>query len=241
MEDQALNCDEIEERLPEYALGALSAGEMVEIAQHLADCRKHATSLDGYEAVCAGLCASVPIVDPPLLLKARLLERVTDRRAAPRRASRVARLSWAVAALAAALALALGAWGVSLQSEISRRSAELESFRALVTAAGTRMLPLETTADGGSAKGVLFLTGSQAAIWAVGLPKLKGDEVYECWWIDSADRPVSGGTFKAQGGATTWAIRAPDDAQNYHAFSMTLEPDAKDPGSQGPPVLTAEF
>lgn len=241
MAERALNCDEVEERLPEYALGALSAGEMVAVARHLAECRAHTTSLDAYEAVCAGLCASVPIVDPPGVLKTRLLAKVRGRPAAPQRAKRAARWSWAVAALAVVSMVALGAWGVSLQSEMNRRTAEFESLKALVEQADVRMVALDTTADGGYAKGVLFLAGSQAAIWAVGLPELQSDQVYECWWIDSADRYVSGGTFRLGGGRATWRLRMPDNAQDYHAFRVTLEPDAAHAGPQGPRVLAAEF
>ncbi len=241
MAEQALSCEEIEERLPEYVLGALSASEMTEVARHLATCRAHTTSLDGYEAVCDGLCASVPIVDPPASLRTRLLANVRGRPAAPRRANRVARLSWAVAALAIVLAVALSAWGVSLQSEMNRRAAEFESLNALIEQADVRMVALETMASGGYAKGVLFLTGSQAAIWAVGLPDLQRDQVYECWWIDSADRYVSGGTFRPGSGRATWRVRMPDNPQEYHAFGVTLEPDTLHPELQGPRVLAAEF
>lgn len=75
-----MSCDEIEELLPEYVLGALSRSETVEVVRHLCNCLTHTTSLDKYEAVCLALCASVPIVNPPAHLKARLLASVTDQR-----------------------------------------------------------------------------------------------------------------------------------------------------------------
>lgn len=241
MEGRTLNCEETEELLPGYVLGALSAGETARMAHHLVTCPNHAASLDQYQAVCDSLCASVPVVEPPAHLKTRLLTRVAARSGAPRRTDRIARLSWAVAALAAVLAIAFGAWGFTLQGRINDQAARRDQLSAIALRPDSRMVPLETAPTGGSAKGVLIYAGSQAAVWVVGLPPLEGEQVYQCWWIDTSNHRVSGGTFRPEGGVSTWLIPMPDDPQNYHAIGITLEPNAESVEPQGPRVLGGEF
>jgi len=235
------SCEEMEELLPGYVLGVLSASETAKVARHLRHCRQHATSIDAYEAVCDVLCAAAPSADPPAHLKARLLASLTRPRSSPHRANRSARLGWAVAALVAALAVVFGVWAVSLQSEIAGQAAERQKFRAFASQPETRMVPLEAGPAGGSAKGVLFLAESQAAVWAIGLPKLEGDQVYQCWWIDATNRRVSGGSFKPEGGAGTWFIPIPEEIQDLRAIVITLEPNGESVEPQGPNVLSGEF
>lgn len=236
-----LSCDETDELLPEYVLGALGASETADVARHLRTCGQHVASLNGYEAVCDGLCASVPMLEAPPQLKARLLARVARPAVAPKRADRTARLGWAFAAVAAVLALVFGVWGASLQGRLSGSAASREKLVALAGQPGTRMLALDTTAAGGAAKGVLFLAQSQSAVWAVGLPRLEGDQVYQCWWIDSANQRVSGGTFKPDSDTATWFIPGPDNIKEYRGLGITLEPKGESLTPQGPRVMGSEF
>lgn len=237
-----MTCEETEELLPEYVLGALSADEAAGVARHLAGCPAHQVSLDSYQAVCDSLGASVPLVDPPAHLKSRLMARIAPQPARlPDQIVRRLRWSWAVAAAVTVLALAFGLWGLWLRGELQGLQAESKSFQAFVAEPDTRMIPLATTREGEPAKGILFLSNSQAIIWAIGLPGLSGDQVYECWWIDSAGRRVSGGTFKARGDRVAWMMSMPENGKDFHAFGVTLEPDTSDPDPQGPRVLAGEF
>jgi len=240
MEMRKLSCQETEELLPEYALGALSASEAADVAQHMAACPAHVSSLEDYRAACDVLCASVPSLTPPAQLRTRLLDKVWPR-FTTRPARRAARWRGALAAAAAVAALALGAWGLSLQGELARREAQFDRFQKLVSDPATRMIPLATESGGGSAKGVLFLSHSEAAIWAIGLPRLDSDEVFACWWIDQDDHPVSGGAFTPREDAAVWFIPMPVDAAEYSAFGITLEPNGQSADPQGPRVMAAEF
>ena len=103
------------------------------------------------------------------------------------------------------------------------------------------MVTLETTEAGGSAKGVLIYTGDRAAIWAVGLPPLEGDQVYACWWIDAESRRVLSGTFRPESSVSTWVISMPEDAENYRRIGITLEPHGQITKPEGPRVLGGEF
>ena len=236
-----LTCQETEELLPEYALGVLDASEAADVARHVHACSQHTESLNRYEAVGDGLCLSVPMMDPPAKLKARLMAKVTPPARASRPVDRVARFGWAAAAIAAALAIAFGAWGLSLQRQINSQAAARNNLVALSTQPDAHMVALETEPAGGSAKGVIIYTASQAAVWAVGLPELEGDQVYQCWWLDGDGRRVSGGAFKAEGGIGVWLMPLPDDAENYHAIGITLEPNDHSTQPLGPKVMGGDF
>lgn len=241
MSNPLLSCEETEERLPEYTLGALEASEAVEVARHLRACPRHAASLNELEAVCDGLCLSVPMVDPPAKLKARLLARVTPAARAPRRIERAARFGWAVAAAAAALAVVFGAWGLSLQRQIDNQAAARNDLIRLSTRPDAQMVALKTEPAGGAAKGVIIYTASQAAVWAVGLPALEGEQVYQCWWIDAGGQRYSGGAFKAGSGVGVWLMPMPDHAESYRAIGITIEPNERSTQPLGPRVMGADF
>jgi anti-sigma-K factor RskA len=238
VEDRKLTCEETEELLPEYVLGVLSAEYAASVAQHLANCLAHQASLDSYRAVCDSLYADVPLVDPPAHLKSRLMARVAKPAPSTRRRRS---WGWAIAAAAAALALVFGLWGLSLQGALHGLESEYESFQNFAAGETTRMIPLATTPEGETAKGVLFVSDSQAAIWTIGLPRSTGDQIFECWWIDAGGQYVSAGKFKARRGWGSWMMSVPANFQNFHSFGVTLEPDEQNPEPQGPAVLIGEF
>jgi anti-sigma-K factor RskA len=238
---RALTCDEIEELLPEYALGVLSVNEAADVARHLGDCARHTASLDAYEAVCSALSAGVPLVDPPDRLRARLLARVARPPAAPRRVDRGSRISWAVTALAVALAIVFGVWGLSLQGRIDSQDTRQQRFIELATQPGAHMVLLDAAPVAGGAKAVLIYTGERAAVWAVGLPALEDDQVYQCWWLGDDGQPVNAGSFRPLNGVGVWFISMSDRPDDFHTLGVTLEPDGESDQPQGPRVLEGEF
>ncbi len=241
MDRRTLTCEETEELLPEFTLGVLEVGEAAAVTRHLQGCHRHADSLSGYDAVGEGLCLSVPPVYPPSQLKARLMARVSAPARVPRRDRRLARIGWAAAALAAMLAIVLGVWGLSLRRQIDDQVARREEFMRVVTQTDAHMVPLETTEAGGVAKGVIIYTDSQAAVWAVGLPVLQGDQVYQCWWISADNQRVSGGTFRPEGGVSIWLMLMPADTKNFRKIGITIEPNGGNPQPQGPKVMGADL
>jgi anti-sigma-K factor RskA len=241
MDDRRLTCEETEELLPEYALDVLSAEETAAVVRHLHGCPQHAESLRGYEAACDGLCLGVPLVDPPARLKARVMAKVSPPARAPRRIEWRVRVAWAVAVIAAALAIVFGAWGLSLQGQIDRQAAGRNELVALSTQPDAHMVALETTAAGGTAKGVIIYTASQAAIWAVGLPALEDEQVYQCWWIDASGQRISGGTFRAGSGVGTWLLAMPDQPERFNSIGITIEPNATSTQPLGPKVMGADL
>ena len=237
MEQEDLTCEEIEELLPAYVLGALSVGETAAVARHVQRCFGHVESLRAHAAVGDGLAAGVPMAVPPADLRARLLASVTKRFPAPRPNERRARLAWAVVAAAAILAIVLGAWGLSLQRQIDNQAAQRVRFLELARRPEAHMIPLET-AEGSMAKGVLIYTDSEAAVWAVALPRLEGAQVFQCWWIDQNGARVSGGAFVAGEGPGIWFIAMPGKPEDFRQIGITLEPDGSSAEPRGPRILS---
>ena len=71
-------CDQCEALLPGYLLSALEAAEAAAVAEHLPTCDRCQVSLVAYEAVCDRLAQVVPLHEPPVDLRQRLLATITD-------------------------------------------------------------------------------------------------------------------------------------------------------------------
>ena len=237
LEVRDLTCEETEELLPEYALGTLSLGEAAQVARHLRGCLEHVKSQDEYEAATLGLAASVSQIEPPARVRARLLASVADRPGAARRVW----LGWLAAAATLVVALVVGAWGLSLQRQIDSLASTRKDLITIVQQPDAQMVALQTTEEGGAAKGVMIYSGKRAALWVVALPQLEGDQVYACWWVDGNNQRVLGGTFKPESVVSTWFIPMPDDSENYHLIGITLEPNPNITSPQGPKVMSGEF
>jgi len=235
-----LTCEELEELLPAYVLGALGADESAAVAQHLHRCGKHVESLDGYTAVVDGLSISGPLVDPPPHLRARLLASTAVSPAPPRRVAPRAWLGWAVAAAAVVVAVVIGVWALSLQRQSDNQASLQARLAELARRPDARMVPL-IGAEGNPAKGVLIFAGSEAAVWAVALPSLESGQVFGCWWVGRDDHTESGGDFRSSSGVGVWFVSMPEDVGDYRLFGITLEPEGDSPEPHGPRVLAGEF
>lgn len=238
-----LTCEETEELLPAYMLGALDPAEMATVARHARGCLQHVDSLAAYEAVGDGLAASVPLIDPPAHLRARLLAGLGTRPAATRRAGRRERRvgwGWAAAALATVAAVVLGVWALSMRAQIDSQLALRQQFLDLARQPDAHMVALQAD-SGSSAKGVLIYASDRAAIWAVALPPLQSDQVFECWWLGSNQERVSGGSFRSAEGVGIWFVSMPEGAEDFHTIGITIEPDSGVSDPQGPRILAGEF
>jgi len=244
--ESTFDCNEIEELLPEYVLGMLDADEVAEVAHHLQDCPRHIMALESYQEICNAMCFDVPQIDPPAHLKQRVMASIASvaspthsmRARAP--LSRI-RVAWAVAAVAFVAAVLLGVWGANLQNELSQVMDVRQNFSEFVAQAQTRMVALHTMPQGGTAKGVVFIHGSRAAIWALGLPELEAGEVYKCWWFDAQQQRTGGGSFTTRSGSTVWYMDLPFDSTELRTVVITREPAEVKDEPLGPGVMSGDF
>jgi Putative zinc-finger len=114
-EVRLVECAEVRDLLPEYALGVLSERDRARVDRHLAwcaGCRKEARELaEGAEV----LATTIPAADPPAELEGHVVRAVARSSGGPRR-----RTSQVAAALAAAVAVASIGVAVAMASRVQR-------------------------------------------------------------------------------------------------------------------------
>lgn len=227
-----MTCHEIDELAAAYALGALDPDEERATSAHLATCPEpHVearTLIDAALAVPAALDPIVPsdalrsrlmstiartpqdhaVTVPPPVPAARPV--VVEPEAATRRPWwSFGSLPSAVAAVALAAAVGLGAWGVSLNQQLGERDAALRMVAAADAAHAV---------TGSAGSGWVLESDGQAIFLADELAALPADQLYELWLIGPEGAPVAVGTLtdtdgvalveldQALGAATTFAV-----------------------------------
>lgn len=207
----------LEEELAAYALGALPPEEAAAIAAHLAGCPACREQVARYREAAAALAYVAPFRAPPPRLKARLMARVR----------RPVRGHWRWLGLGAALVavlmgLALFApWGLSARI----RGAPL-------------LIPLQGAEAAPEAEGYLIVEDGQGLLVTKGLAVPPEGRAYQVWFVDAAERRVSGGTFRTHPRPYgVYTVTVPLNLQAYVRIGVTLEPEGGSPHPTGPQVL----
>jgi anti-sigma-K factor RskA len=227
-----MNCDEVEDLIGAYALGALPVETLGEIGEHLATCEKHPEAAE-LQAVGASLAFAAPEREPPLGLKSRLMEVLRDEpaAAAPARAERTGffqrigrwRPQSAVPyALAGALAVAVAALIITNVGD----SDETQTARVTLTGADSAQAVLHVLEDG------------LVVMEADGLQPLDSEQTYQVWAIRGG-RPESMGLLgPATEGEVEEAMRA--DLSGIEAVAVTIEPAGGSEEPTGERVLESD-
>jgi anti-sigma-K factor RskA len=220
-----MSCDEIDELLAAYSLGALTAEETAGVDGHLAACRRHDAELAGLRAVVARLPLAADERDVPPGLRARLLasldepvprqERVLPfpRRFAPAPAGFLA-----AAAVLVLAVIGLLAWNITLQTG---RDGD-----------GPMVAQLHGDVGRGS---LVYFADEQLGVLRLELPPLPPDSVYQAWGIHESG-PASLGLVPEDGSVAFEA-----DLSDASAVAISVEPQG---GSEQPttePLLIAEL
>jgi anti-sigma-K factor RskA/putative zinc finger protein len=265
-----LSCDEVRDLAAGFVLDILDEKEAARLRHHLSTCPDPHPEIDELGGVTAYLAESLEPVEPPADLGRRIVAAVAAEAAASRaehetaapptrapisppagpstpvtsladeRARRRSLLTW-VAAIAAVLVIAaLGAWNLTLRTE-------LDSARTY-DAAVNRVIELATAPSGQAAILRPQVAGGPAGIAAVGpdgrveialrgLAPTSGTEVYEAWLIGPENTPVAIGSLTPTSGGlgVLQAIGAPT-GQGV-TIALTREPTAGRT-SPSPPILS---
>lgn len=233
-----------------YALGALEPDEARAVRDHLATCTQAHAELRSLLGADAVLAMSLEPVEPSPALRERVMasiERTVQERAPvvrptagaepPRRgwldwlSPRVAR-PLAVAAVVALLAV--GAWGVTLQSQLAERDRALRAVADAI-ADGETAFRVEGSAGRGY---VVDTPGSGAALVVAELAALPADRIYELWLLDAAGTPVAVGTFRPTD-AEVAVVSLERDLAGYMTFAVTVEASRVDTPSSSDLVMVA--
>jgi anti-sigma-K factor RskA len=195
--------DDVHELSALYALDVLSGDERARFEEHLEDCERCRTEIEGLRTAASSLAFAVEGPPPPGELRARVLAaaRAEGPNVLPFRPRRSFAVSLVAAAAvaASAAAVALGVWAESLDKSLSHERATI----SILTDPGARHVPLK------GARGELVVAPSGDAVLSVELPKPPKGTTYEAWVADPSVRPA--GVFA--GRTTKLRVRVKHGAQ----------------------------
>lgn len=263
--------DQFDELVAGYALGALDPSDRQEFEAHLTTCDVCQTTLAELRDVAAGIGAAIDDVAPPAALRLRTLHRATGQRpaASPSASQPIQRSapSWWRLATAASLALALasGAYAVSLQRQLAttrqmltdqavreaglrnelartrESSARLTNTLSVLRSSNMIRVDLRGSAAASAAVGRAFVSTDRGVIFnADRLPALGPKRTYQLWVIPggAGAAPVSAGVFTVDAdGATALSIPLPAGIATVAAVAVSEEPAGGSPGPTSAPLL----
>ncbi|KIQ65306.1 hypothetical protein TR51_15300 [Kitasatospora griseola] len=229
-----------------YAAHALDDAERAAFERHLAHCPSCTQEVAEFAATLARLGAAEAVTAPPPLKDRVMAALPVTRQDAPQVASATGlrpggRLSrhWRAWALAACLAVAVGAGVIAVQQhregERARTAAaaaghQRAALTALLTAPDARLATGPVT-GGGTGTTVWSPALGRAGFWASGLPALPADRVYQLWFDDAGTmRPA--GLLPADG---VLVLAGPVNAAS--GVGITEEPAGGSPHPTGSPLL----
>jgi anti-sigma-K factor RskA len=169
---------------PAYALDALDERERAEYEAHLATCEECRVELASLQESASSLAYAVPAPAPPPQLRERILEQARSERSnvVPLRRPRVNYVLGTVAAVAAAVAVALGLWNLALLSDGGDQRLVDQDARVVA-------LPEDAPMSG-----QLLVDPDGAATLVVDSRPTPADKDYEIWVIQG-ETPRPAGVF----------------------------------------------
>jgi anti-sigma-K factor RskA len=237
--------EKIEELFTFYALDALTDDERQEVEAYVASDPEARRRLDELIRTASALPYASEPVEPPVSVKRALMERVhadaQKRFVPPTETSSWSRfinsiLPQAVVVFSLFIAIAVGAWGISLRNELTRLQAQTVLLQqqlqqqqlviAHLASPNAQTFLISGTEHQPQAHGQLIAdsqTGS-AVLVVSGLQQLEVGQTYEFWLI-KGETPIAAGLFtvdnKGQG-----ILQVPQDVTpgSYNAIGVSIEP-----------------
>lgn len=206
-----------EEELAAYALGALPPEEAAAVAAHLAGCPVCREIVARYREAAAALAYVAPLQPPPPRLRARLMARVR----------RPAQGGWRWLGMGAALVAVI--LGAILLAPLAG---------SIRSPAAPTVIPLQGAEAAPEAEGYLIVEDGRGLLVTKGLAVPPEGQAYQLWFVDAAERRVSGGTFRTHPRPYgVYTVTVPLNLGAFVRVGVTLEPEGGSPRPTGPQVL----
>ncbi len=258
-------CEELEELIPAYALGTLDAAERSRVDKHLRDCPELQQQLAMYEDVAGQLAYAAPPIEPHRDLKYRVLTAASPKRrldfSFPDFFGGLMR-SPALVALALIIAIGLGLWNISMQTQLSQQIAQdqkqIADSQKLIEQLGRERdqiwsvmaygqgqpRELKGTEIASRSTGRVYGKSDQTSFMLVvhNLPPLERGKVYQLWLVDAKGDRTSGGTFTLDEEAYGWlVVRLARPLTDFTNLGITVEPAGGSPAPTGPRVMSTSL
>jgi anti-sigma-K factor RskA len=138
-------------------------------------------------------------------------------------------LAMGIAAVALALAIGLGAWGLNLSAQLADRE---DALRAVASADAAFAVA------GSAGRGWVIESGGQAHFVADGLAEPPTGQIYELWLLDAEGNPTAVGTVEDPDDLVVVPLE--HDLGNATIFAVTVEQQRVDAPTSDP-VLVASL
>jgi hypothetical protein len=252
MPPRGLTHDEVMDLVASFVLDALEPDEMAAVREHLTTCSESHDEFVELGGIVPALAASVPLVEPPASLKGRVRAAAAadlearqisadstaiEPAAAPPPAAddvvrpfqrRPGRLgAWALGIAAVIAVVALGAWSLSLQRQLSDAQAYQQQVAAVLDAAEQpgSLTAVLRAADASGPSGLAAVTSDGVARIAMrDLAPVSGSEVYEAWVIAADGVPVALGELQLQPGGAGYLEAGGLPTESGIVLALTREP-----------------
>lgn len=243
-----MSCEANRELLELYALGVLEAEERADIEEHLGrNCPVCTAALRSARELNLALLGSVPLEEPPPLLRSRVLNSI-GAAPAPKQSSRKAPFAWmAIAAGLAAAVVWLGLEHRNGSAELAAARGETRSAQARSEELGRALnflrdpetRPASARPGGNQPRGTYFVNPrSGVMLIASNLPIPAAGRAYEMWVIPKGQPPRPAGVFRPDpSGSAVHLQTGTVDLDVTAAFAITEEPESGSPAPTTTPFL----
>lgn len=260
--------EKMEELLTFYALDAVTDSERKQVEAYVASDPEARLRLDEMMRTASALPYASEPLDPPPALKRTLMDRVkadAEKRFAPPppiRASGWSRFiesilprlfPQAVAVFSLFIALAVGAWGLSLRNELRSLQAQTAQLQeelaqqrtvlAQIASPNSQAFAISGTDEQPESHGQLIAdseTGS-AVLVVAGLQQLEAGKIYEFWLIKD-NTPVAAGLFDVNNeGRAILQVSQAVTPGSYDAIGVSVEPEGGSEQPTGAIVMLSEI
>jgi anti-sigma-K factor RskA len=226
-----MNCEEVEELVGVYALGALPPEEHEDVRRHLDSCANHPDAME-LVAASASLALAAPEAEPSPALRTSIMDAVHgDARPVTREAPGEGWRDWLrrlkpQTALSLGLAGALAVAVIALVVTNTGGSDETPATVARLTGAGSAQAQVYELDDG-----ILVMR-------AEGLEPLGDDQTYQVWGINEEGPASLGLLGTAPEGEAIGAMQA--DLSNVDTLAVTVEPAGGSAAPTSDPIMAGE-
>ncbi len=243
-----LDCNATLDLIPAMLLDVLDADEALAVREHLHVCARCQAETESLRPVVGLMGLAAPETSAPSpKVKQRLMEQISTRPKPVKQPRRwFLRPLPLFATAAAVLAIAFGVWGYTTQAQLTQQQARLDrltqqqaALRQFMIDGEMQPVPIQFESQS-EASAVLYAASDRVAMAIDGLPPLKGEEVYQCWW-KAAQRSVAGTAFRVDDkGSGLWVWKRPEGG-DFEKMLITRESRSGQAAQTGPLLLTANL